>query len=215
MVVSNPYEEDENPISRKKSSRVKKKKPTYGVGNYDKPRMIMAVYEFLKGLGLDLDDQHLLNTPERVAKAWIETFAAGYAQNPKDILNVEFTDKYDNLVIIKDVPFISHCAHHLVSFRGTAKIGYLPSGKVTGLSKLARVLECYAHRLQVQEHLTDQVADALMEHLQPEGVGVVLTAEHECMTCRGVRSTGALTVTSAIRGKLRTDTSLKQEFLNA
>jgi len=182
---------------------------------YDQPRMEKAIANFIEGMGLDLEDQHLRRTPERVAKAWIKTFGAGYGQDPKDILNVEFVDKYDSLVIVKDIPFISHCAHHLVSFRGTAKIGYLPSGKVTGLSKLARILECFAHRLQVQEHLTDQVADTLMEYLEPKGVGVVLTAEHECMTCRGIQSTGAMTVTSSIRGALLTDLGLKQEFLDA
>jgi len=182
---------------------------------FKKDHLICSVVDFLSALGLDLNDQHLAKTPERVAKAWIDTFAAGYAQDPKDILNVEFTDKYNSLVIVKEVPFISHCAHHLVSFRGKAKIGYLPAGKVTGLSKLARLLDCFAHRLQVQERLTDQVADALMEHLQPIGVGVVLEAEHECMTCRGIKSTGAMTITTAIRGKLLVDEGLKQEFLNA
>ncbi len=179
----------------------------------NKDMMAAGIALFLQGLGVDLKDQHLIKTPERVARAWEETFGSGYSQNPADILNVEFTDKYNSLVVVKDIPFISHCAHHLVSFRGTAKIGYLPQGKVIGLSKIARVLDCYAYRLQLQERLTDQVADALMKYLEPIAVGVVLSAEHECMTCRGVKKLGSVTITSALRGTLCTDESLKQEFL--
>lgn len=169
---------------------------------------------FLEGLGLDIRDQHLKNTPERVAKAWINTFASGYLQDPKDILSVEFDEKCDEMVVIKDIPYISHCAHHLVPFSGTAKIGYVPDKTITGLSKLARVLDVYAHRLQVQERLTREVAEAIQEHLNPLGVGVVLTGEHQCMTTRGVYKPGSITITSCLLGEMRSDKSMREEFLN-
>lgn len=169
---------------------------------------------FLEGLGLDLKDQHLKNTPARVARAWIETFAAGYLQDPKDIFSIEFDEKCNEMVIVKDIPYISHCAHHLVPFLGKAKIGYVPNGKITGLSKLARVLDVYAHRLQVQERLTRQVAEAIQEYIEPLGVGVVLTGEHQCMTTRGVYKPGSVTITSCLLGQMREDSAMRMEFLN-
>lgn len=172
---------------------------------------------FLKGLGLDLKDQHLKDTPARVAKAWIETFASGYRFTDKDIkkiLSVEFKDNYDEMIVVKDIPFISHCSHHLVPFCGVAKIGYVPKGRIVGLSKLARVLDVFAHRLQVQERLTEQVAETLNKYIKPEGVGVVLSASHMCMTSRGVQKSGSVMVTSCLLGKMRSNQAMRAEFLN-
>jgi len=172
---------------------------------------------FLEGLGLDTMDQHLKDTPSRVARAWIETFASGYLftdEDIKSILSVEFKDKYDEMIVVKNIPFISHCAHHLIPFTGTAKIGYVPNGKIVGLSKLGRVLDVFAHRLQVQERLTDQVAGAINKHLEPKGVGVVLSAQHMCMTSRGAHKPGSSMVTSCLLGKMRTNKAMRAEFLN-
>lgn len=183
----------------------------------DEQKLMKGVELFLLGLGLDPLDQHLKRTPERVAKAWIETFAAGYQFTDDDIkkmLSVEFKDKYNSMVVVKDIPFVSHCAHHLVPFQGTAKIGYVPKGKIVGLSKLARVLDVFAHRLQVQESLTEQVAETLDKYIQPEGVGVVLTGSHMCMTCRGIKKPGSLMITSCLLGKMRSNVEMRAEFLN-
>ena len=185
--------------------------------NMDENKIRAGVELFLDGLGLDIDDQHLQRTPDRVARAWIETFASGYRFTDEDIkrlLSVEFKDKYDSMVVVKDIPFISHCSHHLVSFSGTAKIGYVPKGKIVGLSKLARVLDIFAHRLQVQERLTEQVAETLQKHIEPEGVGVVLTGSHMCMTSRGIKKPGSIMITSCLLGKMRSDKSMRAEFLN-
>jgi GTP cyclohydrolase IA len=171
---------------------------------------------FLEGLGLNVDcDQHLRDTPARVGRAWANEFASGYTQNPSDILNVEFSDQCQELIIVKDIPFVSHCAHHIVPFSGVAHVGYLPrNGRITGLSKLARVVDCYAHRLQIQERLTRQVATAIDANLQPEGVGVVMSAVHSCMVCRGVRKPGAVTITSCLLGSMKDDSQLRSEFLS-
>jgi len=181
---------------------------------YNKEKMIQGIELFLEGLGQDLDDQHLRNTPKRVTKAWINTFGSGYSQKIEDILNVEFTETYDEMVVIKDIPFISFCAHHVIPFTGVAKIGYIPNGKVTGLSKLARLLDMYAHRLQIQERLTDQIAKAINEQLQPKGIGVVLQAEHMCMTRRGVQKPGSITITSTLIGAMKNNDETRQEFLS-
>jgi len=181
---------------------------------YDYDLMKEGITKFLQGLGLDLTDQHLKRTPERVVKAWIDEFGSGYTQNPKDVLAVEFKEKCDEMIVVKGIPFTSHCSHHLVEFSGTCKIGYVPKRKITGLSKLARVLDVYAHRLQVQERLTRQVAEAIMKHLDPMGVGVVIEAAHSCMICRGVKKPGSITITSCLLGKMRTDKAMRSEFLN-
>lgn len=184
---------------------------------FDKNKMIIGITSFLEGMGLDLKDQHLDRTPERVVKAWMETFASGYQYTDEDVkkmLSVEFRDQYDEMIVVKDIPFISHCSHHMVPFMGIAKIGYVPDGKIVGLSKLARVLDVFAHRLQVQERLTEQVAEAFSTHLKPKGVGVVLSASHMCMTHRGIRKPGSQMVTSCLLGEMRTDRSMREEFLN-
>lgn len=182
---------------------------------FDYDKIKKGIVLFLEGLGLDLNDQHLIRTPDRVARAWTQFFGIGYLQKAEDILNVEFCTPYQGLVVVKDIPFTSHCCHHLVPFHGTAKIGYLPDKHVTGLSKLGRILDMYAKRLQVQEELTQEVAQAIERVLHPRGVGVVITAEHMCMTHRGVQKPGSVTVTSCLLGEMLTDPQLRQEFLNS
>ena len=180
----------------------------------DTNEMLMGIRKFLYGLGLDMNDQHLQQTPERVVKAWVNEFASGYSLDPKEILSVEFADDCDEMIVVKNIPFTSHCIHHLVQFSGTAKIGYVPKGKITGLSKLARVLDVFAKRLQIQERLTKQIALAIQEHLKPVGTGVVLSAGHSCMECRGVQKPGSITITSCLLGGMRTDKAMREEFLN-
>ena len=181
----------------------------------DTAKLETATRLFLEGLGENPEDQHFLNTPKRVAKAWRDYFGKGYAEDPKKELNVTFSDDYDQMIVIDDIPFISHCAHHLVPFVGIAKIGYLPNkGKITGLSKLARVVQGYAARLQIQEQLSRQVAMAIQEVLEPKGVGVVLKAEHFCMSRRGAMATGAMTTTSYMLGQFRDEPETRHEFLN-
>lgn len=175
-----------------------------GVSGVDLVRIENAVREILHAIGEDPDRDGLVETPKRVAKAYAEFFA-GIHQNPADHLSTTFDIEHDELVLVKDIPFYSTCEHHLVPFHGTAHVGYIPGpeGKVTGLSKLARLVEVFARRPQVQERLTTQIVDALMEHLSPRGAIVVVECEHMCMSMRGVRKPGAKTVTSAVRGQLR------------
>jgi GTP cyclohydrolase IA len=170
----------------------------------DLPRIEKAVREILLAIGEDPDREGLAETPKRVAKAYAEFFA-GIHQDPAEILSTTFDIEHEEMVLVKDIPFYSTCEHHLVPFHGWAHIGYIPSneGKVTGLSKLARLVEVFARRPQVQERLTTQIVDALMKHLQPNGAIVVIECEHMCMSMRGVRKPGAKTVTSAVRGQLR------------
>ncbi|GAA1110671.1 GTP cyclohydrolase I FolE [Arthrobacter flavus] len=170
----------------------------------DQPRIQRAVREILAAIGEDPDREGLVETPKRVAKAYAEFFA-GLHQDPAEILSTTFAIDHEELVLVKDIPFYSTCEHHLVPFHGSAHIGYIPSaeGRVTGLSKLARLVEVFARRPQVQERLTTQIVEALMTHLQPKGAIVVIECEHMCMSMRGVRKPGAKTVTSAVRGQVR------------
>ncbi|MDN5811826.1 MAG: GTP cyclohydrolase I FolE [Arthrobacter sp.] len=170
----------------------------------DQERIAAAVREILYAIGEDPDRDGLVETPQRVAKAYTEFFA-GLHGDPADLLSTTFDIDHDELVLVKDIPFYSTCEHHLVPFHGSAHIGYIPGpdGKVTGLSKLARLVELYARRPQVQERLTTQIVMALMDHLQPRGAIVVIECEHMCMSMRGVQKPGAKTVTSAMRGQLR------------
>ncbi|MGY1823465.1 GTP cyclohydrolase I FolE [Geodermatophilus sp. SYSU D00079] len=173
----------------------------------DLPAAEEAVTALLRALGKDPSSPHLAETPRRVA----ESFAELLTGRPFDLTT--FADEgYDELVIARDIPVQSLCEHHLLPFSGVAHIGYLPAGRILGLSKLARVLELFARDLQVQERLTQQVADWLQEHLAPRGVGVVVEAEHLCMSLRGVRAPGARTVTSALHGVLRSDARSRAEF---
>ena len=181
---------------------------------FDQDRAEAAVRELLLAVGEDPDREGLQDTPKRVAKAYAEFFA-GLHQSPDQVLGTTFDIAHEELVLVKDIPFYSTCEHHLVPFHGAAHIGYIPSaeGRVTGLSKLARLVELYARRPQVQERLTTQVVEALMEHLAPRGAIVVVEAEHMCMSMRGVRKPGAKTVTSAVRGQLR-DPSTRSEAMS-
>ncbi|MCY1160101.1 MAG: folE [Citricoccus sp.] len=180
----------------------------------DQPRIRAAVREILEAVGEDPDREGLQDTPSRVAKAYAEFFA-GLQQDPAEVLGTTFDISHEELVLVKDISFYSTCEHHLVPFHGTVHIGYIPSmeGRVTGLSKLARLVEIYARRPQVQERLTTQVVEALMTHLHPRGAIVVVEAEHLCMSMRGVRKPGAKTVTSAVRGQLR-DASTRAEAMS-
>jgi len=170
----------------------------------DLPRIEKAVREILIAVGEDPDREGLQETPQRVARSYAEVFA-GLHQDPAEILGTTFDINHEEMVLVKDIPFYSTCEHHLVPFHGTAHIGYIPShdGKVTGLSKLARLVEIYARRPQVQERLTTQIVEALVKYLEPKGAIVVIECEHMCMSMRGVRKPGAKTVTSAVRGQLR------------
>ena len=170
----------------------------------DQPRVAAAVREILLAIGEDPDRDGLQQTPERVARAYAEMFA-GLEMDAADVLGTVFDIEHEEMVLVKDIEVWSTCEHHLVPFTGVAHVGYIPAvdGRITGLSKLARLVDVFAKRPQVQERLTTQIADALVEHLQPRGVIVVVDCEHLCMTMRGVRKPGARTVTSAVRGSLR------------
>ena len=169
-----------------------------------------AVEDLMRALGMDVEEPSLRRTPSRVANAYAEMLA------PREFGLTTFPNEenYDELVVARDIPFTSICEHHLLPFTGTAAVGYLPGNRILGLSKLARVVELFARRPQVQERLTKQVASWLDDHLNPRGVGVVMTAEHSCMTLRGVRAQGSSTVTSAMLGALRDDSRTRAEFLS-
>lgn len=154
----------------------------------------------------------LLSTPHRWCKA-IDELTKGYGEDPADILSVVFDETADEMVVLRDVPFVSLCEHHLFPFTGSATVAYLPQRNVVGLSKLARLVDIYARRLQIQERMTKEIAHALQEHLEPLGAGVVVRARHSCMECRGVKKTGATMVTSSLLGKFREDPTVRAEFL--
>jgi GTP cyclohydrolase IA len=175
----------------------------------DLPQAERGAAVFLASLGVDLSQEGMSDTPARMAKAWAEFFTA----RPFDMTTFPNDEGYGDLVLARDIPFRSICEHHLLPFTGTAHVGYLPGERILGLSKLARVVELFASRPQVQERLTQQVANWLRDQLTPLGVGVVLEAEHTCMTLRGVRATGSVTVTSAMHGLLREDGRSREEFL--
>ncbi|MFD7018946.1 GTP cyclohydrolase I FolE [Streptomyces sp. NPDC059161] len=184
------------------------------IGEFDEKRAENAVRELLIAVGEDPDREGLRETPARVARAYREIFA-GLRQKPEDVLTTTFDLGHDEMVLVKGIEVMSSCEHHLVPFVGVAHVGYIPStdGKITGLSKLARLVDVFARRPQVQERLTTQVADALMEILEPRGVIVVIECEHMCMTMRGVRKPGAKTITSAVRGQLR-DPATRNEAMS-
>nr|WP_206615836.1 GTP cyclohydrolase I FolE [Rhodococcus xishaensis] len=182
---------------------------------FDQARAEAAVRELLIAVGEDPDRPGLLDTPARVARAYREVFAGLYT-DPDDVLNTTFDEGHQELVLIRDIPLYSTCEHHLVSFHGVAHIGYIPgpTGRVTGLSKVARLVDLYAKRPQVQERLTSQIADALTSRLDPRGVIVVIEAEHLCMAMRGIRKPGASTTTSAVRGLFQTNSASRAEALD-
>ena len=181
----------------------------------DLARVEKAVRELLIAIGEDPERSGLVRTPERVARAYAEMFA-GLFVDPDEVLQTTFDENHDELVLVKDIPLYSICEHHLVPWHGKAAVGYIPGedGRITGLSKLARVVDLYAKRPQVQERLTSQVADAVMRRLEPQGVIVVVEAEHLCMAMRGVRKPGSTTTTSAVRGIFQSDPRSRAEALS-
>ncbi|MBQ6899191.1 MAG: GTP cyclohydrolase I FolE [Clostridia bacterium] len=180
----------------------------------DKERIEKAVREILIAIGEDPDREGLVETPGRVARMYEEIFT-GLENDPEQHLKVFNEEKNEEMVVVRDIPLYSMCEHHLLPFVGKAHIVYIPgSGKVIGLSKLARIVDNFARRPQIQERLTSQIADFLMEHLEPQGVAVVIEAEHLCMTMRGARSAGAKTTTSALRGSMRSDARTRSEALS-
>jgi GTP cyclohydrolase IA len=181
----------------------------------DQPRIERAVREILLAIGEDPERDGLVDTPARVARAYAEQFA-GLRQQPEDVLTRVFDADHDEIVLVRDIELYSTCEHHLVPFFGTANIGYIPNekGQITGLSKLARLVDLYARRPQVQERMTSQIANALETVLEPRGVIVVIEAEHLCMSMRGVRKPGARTVTSAVRGVFRDSARTRAEAMS-
>jgi GTP cyclohydrolase I len=188
---------------------------TFTPSDFDQPRAEAAVRELLIAVGENPERHGLLDTPSRVARAYREMFAGLY-ENPDEVLNTTFDEQHDELVLVKDIPMYSTCEHHLVAFHGVAHVGYIPGvdGRVTGLSKLARLVDLYAKRPQVQERLTAQIADALVRKLDPRGAIVIVEAEHLCMAMRGIRKPGATTTTSAVRGQFKTDKASRSEALD-
>lgn len=193
-------------------SRPAPRRALHVVGPGDEPDLAAATdaaAAFIEALGVHLDSEHLRETPARMARAWAEMLTP----RPFDLTTFPNDEGYDELVLARGIPVRSICEHHLLPFTGTASVGYLPGDRILGLSKLARVVELFACRPQTQERLTKQVADWLQEHLDPRAVGVVITAEHSCMTLRGAHATGSSTVTSTLLGLLRSDPRSRQEFL--
>jgi GTP cyclohydrolase I len=180
--------------------------------NVDVERIEKAVTEILLAVGEDIDREGLKGTPRRVARMYAELLGGMY-EDPKEHLRSVFTENYDEIVLLRDVPFYSICEHHLMPFIGSAHVAYLPSGTVLGVSKLARIVDCFTRRLQVQERLTDQIADFIMSSLKPKGVAVVLEAAHSCMTIRGIKKPGSVMVTSSLRGIFKRDPKSRSEVM--
>lgn len=184
----------------------------YNLDTFEEHKQL--VRGILKAIGEDPDREGLIDTPKRVVKSWGEIFE-GYKQDPKEILSTKFKDgTCDEMVILKNISFTSTCEHHMLPFVGKAHIGYIPNESVVGLSKLSRLVDCFAHRLQIQEKLTQQIAKAIEEHLAPRGVAVVIEAHHQCMSCRGVRKPEGVMVTSSMLRAFRSDPTVRAEFLN-
>jgi GTP cyclohydrolase I len=186
--------------------------PTTTAG-IDQERIAAAVREIIAAIGEDASREGLVETPERIARLYAELFS-GVHQDPADVLRRSFDEQHKEMVILKDIPFYSLCEHHFLPFHGAAHVGYVPEGRIVGVSKLARVVDILARRPQMQERLTSQVADAIMDGLHPDGVAVVIEAEHLCMTMRGVQKPGARMITSAIRGGFRRRGVTRSEFLS-
>lgn len=180
----------------------------------DKPKIEQAVHMILEAIGEDPQREGVLDTPKRVANMYQEIFS-GIDAEPRELLQVCFSEYHDELVLVKDIPIYSMCEHHLLPFYGKAHVAYIPrGGKVVGISKLARVTETYCRRPQLQERLTSQIADCINDALNPYGVGVVIQAEHMCMTMRGIRKPGSITVTSAVRGLFETKSETRAELFS-
>jgi GTP cyclohydrolase I len=178
----------------------------------DIARIERAVREILEAVGEDPTREGLLDTPSRVARMY-EELLGGMREDPEAHVQKFFTEDYNEIVLLRDIPFFSMCEHHMMPFIGSANVAYLPAGKVLGVSKLARIVECFAKRLQVQERLTMQIADFLMENTKPQGVAVVLEASHSCMTIRGIKKPGSMMVTSALRGIFIRDPRSRSEVM--
>ena len=179
----------------------------------DHKRIEKAVREILTAVGEDPGREGLRETPARVARMYAELFD-GLGKDPAEHLKAAFAEQYDEMVVLRDIPFNSMCEHHLMPFEGQAHVAYIPDGQVVGISKLARVVDGFAHRPQVQERLTSQIADLLMGRLQAKGVAVVIRATHTCMTCRGIKKAGSVMVTSAVRGRCRSDARTRGEVMS-
>ena len=179
----------------------------------DSERIRRAVADILMAVGEDVEREGLKKTPDRVARMYAELLG-GMFEDPKIHIRSVFTEKYDEIVLLRDIPFYSICEHHLLPFIGKAHVAYLPAGKVIGVSKLARIVDCFAHRLQCQERLTGQIADFLMQNLKPMGVAVVLQASHSCMTIRGTKKPDSMMVTSALRGLFKKDARSRNEVMS-
>jgi GTP cyclohydrolase I len=207
---------DKHQHTKEPGSRLRRQANSVGNGKALKPvdeaRIGAAVREILLAVGEDPDREGLRETPERVARMYAEMFS-GLRADPQQLLQKKFTQKYDEMVLEKDIRFESMCEHHLLPFLGRAHIAYLPNGKIVGLSKLGRVVEALARRPQVQERMTEQLADLLVGELDPRGVGVILEASHTCMTIRGVRKADSICVTSAMRGAFKDNQSTRAELM--
>ena len=181
--------------------------------NMDLEKIKRGVALVLEGIGEDVGSQRLKETPQRAAAMFAEVLS-GTGKEPADFLKCLTEEKHDEMVILRNIPFYSMCEHHFLPFHGQAHVGYVPDGRVVGISKIARVVEGFARRPQIQEQLTSQVAEAIMDTLQPDGVAVVIEAEHLCMTMRGARASGAQTRTSALRGTMRSDARARAEAIS-
>jgi len=179
----------------------------------EQTRIEKAVREILLAVGEDIDRDGLKDTPSRVARMYAELLA-GMHQDPSEHLKSVFSENYDEIVLLRDIPFYSICEHHLMPFIGKAHVAYLPAGRILGVSKLARIVDCFARRLQTQERLTYQIADFLMTNLKSLGVAVVMEAAHSCMTIRGIKKPGSVMVTSAVRGIFRKDPRSRNELMS-
>ena len=186
--------------------------PNNNANTIDKDRVQAAVRELLSAIGEDPDREGLADTPRRIADAYAEIFG-GLGQDPIDLLRVGFEEGHNEMVILRDIPFFSMCEHHLLPFHGSAHVAYVPRGRVVGVSKIARLVDLAARRPQLQERLTAQVADWLMEAIEPEGAAVAVEAEHLCMTMRGIKKPGSTMVTSAMRGTFQSQSDTRSEFL--
>ncbi|MGA2173323.1 MAG: GTP cyclohydrolase I FolE [Sedimentisphaerales bacterium] len=186
---------------------------TKKIKKIDEARIEKAVREILSAVGEDLNRDGLKDTPARVARMYGELLA-GMHDDPNTHINRVFNENYDEIVLLRDIPFYSICEHHLMPFIGSAHVAYLPSGRILGVSKLARIVDCFARRLQTQERLTYQIADFLMSNLKPLGVAIVLEASHSCMTIRGIKKPGSVMVTSAVRGTFRKDPRSRNEIMS-
>jgi GTP cyclohydrolase I len=208
MTLNEPENDDVGSLAGEADSL-----PDTSASPVDRPRIERAVREILAAVGEDPDREGLRETPARVARMYAELFS-GLHEDPRQHLRKFFTEQYDEVVLVRDISFNSMCEHHMLPFMGVAHIGYVPNGRVLGLSKLARVVEGVARRPQVQERMTETIANLLLDELEARGVAVVIEATHTCMTIRGIRKPGSLCVTSAMKGLFRSNLSSRSEIMN-